>query len=431
MTSSLENLGDRLTAMLDEFVQRGLVLGVAAQIRVANRSWTVCAGKIGAESDGTLSEATRFRVGCINKLAVALSAHDLAERGMLDMDAELGTYNRELATRAFQGVTMRHLLSHTAGYVPENLLDEAVRFGFTWPSFLEFLDSSQPLFSPGKVFNYTHSAYVVASRVLAQIAGRPVSQLIAEISRLDLAGLSADDIAPGHAYRGREFATLEPVELAPFWDDSLEGTPLNITELANIGECLLMHLTKQREHRPATEMPMILPQVFGPVSEELPVAFGCGFARFRSGRFGLSSAIAGHTCAIRVGVHDRLSVALALNSNLPVVRDRLSNAIIQEVTASLQQFSPLELEDLIGFYQGTRDTGWRVELNHDTLILRRDPMRPGLRHVAPIQMRKNDRGQIIPIDNQLRAPMGFFREPGTGTPCLMVGTSSHKLMDHV
>ena len=430
MTPSIEDLGARLRGILDDFVKRGAVLGVAAHVQVADRSWTLAAGSVSAEEGAAVSAGTRFRIGCLTKLAVALAAQELADRGELDLDAELGGYVHELAIPPFQGVTMRHLLSHTAGYVPENVLNPDVRFDFTWPLFLESLNASQRLFAAGKVFNYIHSGYVVAGRVLAQMTGKTVSRLIADVAGLDIDALSPEDIAPGHTYRMREkeFASVEPVELAPFWEDSLQGPPLNITELAQLGERLLRLVSRQREQRESVGAPMMLPQLFGPTGEEMPVAFGCGFARYRSGQLGLSSVMDGHSCMVRVGVHDKFSMAIAVNSGQPVVRDRLASAMTRAVGVSLRQFPALELQDLVGFYQGTRDTGWRVELNHDTLVLRRDPTRQGRRQVSPVQMRKNDRGQIIPIDNQLRTPMGFFREPVTGTPCLMVGTSSHKLM---
>lgn len=61
---------------------------------------------------------TLFRVGSISKLFTATAAMQLVERGRLDLDKDVNAYLRQfqIPDTFVQPVTLRHLLTHTAGF---------------------------------------------------------------------------------------------------------------------------------------------------------------------------------------------------------------------------------------------------------------------------------------------------------------------------
>jgi CubicO group peptidase (beta-lactamase class C family) len=85
-------------------------------------------------------ETTIFRIGSVSKLLTWTAVMQLAEQGQLDLDADINTYlDFEIPATYPDPITMKHLMSHTAGFealafemmveTPEELapLDEWVR----------------------------------------------------------------------------------------------------------------------------------------------------------------------------------------------------------------------------------------------------------------------------------------------------------------
>lgn len=65
------------------------------------------------------AETTLFRIGSISKLFVWTAVMQLVEEGKIDLDADVNTYLKDMQipdTYPGQPVTMRHLMTHTAGF---------------------------------------------------------------------------------------------------------------------------------------------------------------------------------------------------------------------------------------------------------------------------------------------------------------------------
>lgn len=63
-------------------------------------------------------ERTLYRLGSITKPLLAIATLRLVERGLLDLDTDVNAYLKDVSVPAAYGepVTLRHLLSHTAGF---------------------------------------------------------------------------------------------------------------------------------------------------------------------------------------------------------------------------------------------------------------------------------------------------------------------------
>lgn len=87
------------------------------------------------------------------KGAVALCAHILASRGLIDLDAPVATYWSEFAKNGKEGVTVRQALAHQAGLAA---LTEPLPHGafLDWEVIVDALARQEPLWAPGTRHGY-------------------------------------------------------------------------------------------------------------------------------------------------------------------------------------------------------------------------------------------------------------------------------------
>jgi CubicO group peptidase (beta-lactamase class C family) len=145
---------------------------------------------------------TRFRIGSVTKLFTAILVMQQVQAGRLDLDAHVTDYLPEYPAENGRRITLRHLLSHTAG-IPNYLRDVPavadpdscghwVRYT---PEGLVATFSALPLrFAPGSRFEYCNSAYVLLGVILERVTGRPYERLLHE-RILDPLGLKDTGLA--------------------------------------------------------------------------------------------------------------------------------------------------------------------------------------------------------------------------------------------
>ena len=119
-----------------------------------------------------------FRLGSTTKMFVALAAANLAEKGIVDLNAPVGTYAKKLHPK-LASLTLNQLLRHTSG-----LSDDAPQRGLFDETALEkrVLSWDEKAFftEPDKVFSYSNPGYVLASYVLQKAEGKPFANVMKE-----------------------------------------------------------------------------------------------------------------------------------------------------------------------------------------------------------------------------------------------------------
>ena len=128
-------------------------------------------------------ERTVFRVASVSKLFTATAAMQLAERGVLDLDADV---NSALSTvrvprLSDQAVTLRHLLTHTGGF-GARFLGYAARTREDRIPLGEYLASRlpRPFIAPGQIYSYANHGTALAGLVIAEAHGLPFAEAIRE-----------------------------------------------------------------------------------------------------------------------------------------------------------------------------------------------------------------------------------------------------------
>lgn len=195
-----------------------------------------------------VTPATRFQAASISNLVTATAAMALAERGQVDLDQDvnqvLKAWKIPASPQLQQApVTLRRLLSHTAGIPGEGLTGYAQEESL--PSLLDILDGRPPANSrpvrvdqvPGSAYRYSGGGYVVAQLLLAERSGvgfpATIDSLVFRRTGMDNSSFSlppAGSIAAGHDLLGKTVASRWHVypELAAA---GLWSTPTDLARL--------------------------------------------------------------------------------------------------------------------------------------------------------------------------------------------------------
>ncbi len=122
-------------------------------------------------------------IACVfstTKTMAALSALVLADRGELDLDANVARYWPEFAANGKAGVKVRHLLSHTSGV---SGWDQPVAFEdvYDWDRSTAMLAAQAPWWAPGTASGYHALTYGhLIGEVVRRVTGRRLGRFFAE-----------------------------------------------------------------------------------------------------------------------------------------------------------------------------------------------------------------------------------------------------------
>jgi CubicO group peptidase (beta-lactamase class C family) len=139
-------------------------------------------GMANLEHDVPNTPHTKFRLGSITKQFTSMAIMILQERGKLNVQDKVKKYLPD-APKAWDEITIHHLLSHTSGIpnytaLPDFLKTLPVRVTLK-ELIAKFKD--KPLdFKPGEKFNYSNSGYVVLGQIIETASGQNYSSFLKE-----------------------------------------------------------------------------------------------------------------------------------------------------------------------------------------------------------------------------------------------------------
>jgi CubicO group peptidase (beta-lactamase class C family) len=138
--------------------------------------------------------------------------HLLADRGLVEYDAPVAEYWPEFAQSGKERVTVRHVLTHSAGlHRIRSLVDHADRM-LDWDHMVDALAAAPPAYEPGTRHGYHALTYGwLVGEIVRRVSGMP----LAEFVRTELAEpLGADGLMLGIPESQRDrVAQLEPMSL--------------------------------------------------------------------------------------------------------------------------------------------------------------------------------------------------------------------------
>lgn len=188
--------------ILTDYLRRWLAAAPSAGLAIAvtDRQQTLYTAGLGyadlASHRPVLADTT-FQIGSIGKSMTALAVLQLVESGRLDIDAPFSTHLPWFAIPSrFGPITLRHLLSHTAGLPAGTDFTPATRYeGFT-------LRETEAAWEPGSRFHYSNTGYKLLGWLLEDITGQDYGSVIRR-RVLEPLGMTATEPVITHATRHR------------------------------------------------------------------------------------------------------------------------------------------------------------------------------------------------------------------------------------
>ncbi len=196
-------------------------------------------------------ETTVVRVASLSKTVTATAVAQLQHAGRLDVDVAVDDYLGDISipSRFAAPPTLRHLLSHTSGFINNNV----GRVSATPPSsgFAQFVVATMPpqLYPPGRVVSYSNHGNALAGLVVERVGGMPYADYVAAhvlaplrmtSSSFELTPRVAEALAQGYRV---DAGSVEPEPYLQFRTVPASGLHTTARDMAHF---MIMHLSHGR-----------------------------------------------------------------------------------------------------------------------------------------------------------------------------------------
>ena len=168
-------------------------------------------GASGGQPVAVDPQKSLFRVASVSKIPTSIAAMQLVEQGKVDLDADISAYlDFEIERRFDEPLTLRHLLTHSAGFDEHGSL--------TPTTDLEAYVKNDPptqAFAPGTTPGYSNYGMALAGYIVQRVSGQPFETYVRE-HVLEPAGMTtstyeqplpkdmAGSLGPGYTSTGEE-----------------------------------------------------------------------------------------------------------------------------------------------------------------------------------------------------------------------------------
>jgi len=119
---------------------------------------------------------TIFDLASLTKpFATTLAVMSLIEKGQIKIDAPLGRYLKEFRDKRFDEITIRRLLTHSAGlaaYPPNHVVSS----GF--PSAASAIAKMPLDYPPGSAFQYSDTGFILLAEAVRRVSGSPLDRYL-------------------------------------------------------------------------------------------------------------------------------------------------------------------------------------------------------------------------------------------------------------
>jgi CubicO group peptidase (beta-lactamase class C family) len=201
-----------VTGVLDRWPSAGVAVGV---VRDGDLAWFHAHGVADTSSREPIDEDTVFRIGSVTKTFTAVAVMQLWERGLVDLDAPVAGYLRAFrlvpAKPSLGPVTLRHLLTHTAGigYWPRASdllrpgLGSGVQASRPVGSLTDYLHGGLRVeVEPGTKWMYSNHGFATLGQVVEDVSGEPFDRYLRE-HVFDRLGMAHTDLVLSERVRPR------------------------------------------------------------------------------------------------------------------------------------------------------------------------------------------------------------------------------------
>ncbi|HEX7304442.1 serine hydrolase domain-containing protein [Lentzea sp.] len=325
--SKLNEISDWLQENLPRLVAEHGVVGASAAVSVGDDVVEAAAGVLNKNTGVEATTDSVFQVGSITKVWTATLVMQLADEGLLDVDAPVRTYLPDFRVadeEASAAITVRQLLNHTAGFEGD-LFTDTGRGDDCVEKYVATLHDTPQLFPPGEMFSYNNAGYCVLGRIVEVLRDKQYDRCLREhlFAELGLthAATSADEAimfraAVGHLTHDEETGP----QLAPVWSLVRSNAPAGSMLAMSASELLKfarMHMNDGAEVlSPESVRAMQEVQVRVPDLALMGDAWGLGWEMFHHPQgtvIGHDGGTIGQNAFLRLVPEQGVAIALLTN----------------------------------------------------------------------------------------------------------------------
>jgi CubicO group peptidase (beta-lactamase class C family) len=222
LASAFPAIDSAMRAFAEERKVPGIAYGIIVDGRVAHIG---VAGLRDVQQRAPVDTATVFRIASMTKSFTALSILQLRDAGKLSLDDPAEKYVPELkplryATSDAPRITIRHLLTHSAGFPEDNPWGDQ-QLARTDAEMAAMMRSGIPFStSPGTSYEYSNFGFAILGRIVANVSGMPYARYVRtrvlQPLGMTVTTLEARDVPPSrlaHGYRRQDDRWLEEPQL--------------------------------------------------------------------------------------------------------------------------------------------------------------------------------------------------------------------------
>jgi CubicO group peptidase (beta-lactamase class C family) len=191
-----------IDSLVQAFVAQRRVPGYAFGIVVDGRlEHIVAAGISNVATGARVDTGTVFRIASMSKSFAALAILQLRDEGKLDLDTPAERYVPELASLRYATsdaprVTVRHLMTHAAGFPEDNPWGDQ-QLDATEEAFSAMMRRGIPFSNaPGTQYEYSNFGFAILGRIVSNVSGVPYARYLRERILLPL-GMTATTLESG------------------------------------------------------------------------------------------------------------------------------------------------------------------------------------------------------------------------------------------
>lgn len=186
-----------LTTFASELREKLAVPGAVVGVLADGEARTYSTGVTNLAHPQAVTDETLFQIGSITKTYTGTLIMRLVEAGQLALDTPIKTYLPEFRVQnpeATENATIRHLLTHTAGWVGDFFVGTGMGAD-AYPRYIASMAGLEQLAPLGTVWSYCNTGFSVLGAVVERVTGKAFERVLQQMV-FDPLGLEHSYIDP-------------------------------------------------------------------------------------------------------------------------------------------------------------------------------------------------------------------------------------------
>lgn len=269
-----QRLIDSVHAYFNQAIEKKQIVGAA--IAIVKCDSVIYSGGYGNKNvvlKDTINNQTIFRIGSVSKGFAGILAGIHVEEGLINWEDKVVDYIPDFQLSGKEqtnSITISHILSHTTG-LPYHSFTNLVEAGLPITTIANRFKKIRLIQKPGDIYSYQNAVFALSGKILEQVAGKPLRDVIQEkiFTPLQMTTASAsyeaiehsNNVAYPHKRIHNRWKSM-PVN-KKYYDNAIVAGGINASA-SDMGKWMKFLLG----NNPEVMMPNTMSTVFSPIIQE-------------------------------------------------------------------------------------------------------------------------------------------------------------------